>query len=113
MFMLQLVSRAVTALTGLTGLPRDKLLHLAAGTGAALYGAAFGALAQLMGLHLVPASILNAGLTFAVVKELADWTCNRDAAARGEPPLHGVELRDAVFSAGAAVVLAAVVQAWR
>lgn len=42
---------------------------------------------------------LAAAVAAGIAKEAADWVLNRRAAARGEPPPHGVEFWDAAMTA--------------
>lgn len=102
-----LVSRLADVLVRITGLRRDWVLHAMAGVPVALYGAFLGVLAHRADINMAAACAFVAGLTFALTKEAADHLCNLDAIARGERPVHGVEVMDAVFSLLAPAILAA------
>lgn len=106
----RLVSGIANVVVRVTRLRRDWVLHAMAGIPVALYGAGLGMLAIKAELNMVAVCAFIAGLTFAITKEAADHLCNLDAIARGERPVHGVELMDAVFSLLASGLLALALQ---
>jgi len=100
-------------------IPADKLGHLKAGTEAALFGAGVGIVIglclhwlDLLPLHFVfvcaavgaAVSATSAGIT----KEKADKADNDAMAAEGKPPMHGVEVLDAVATSIPGWILCAV-----
>ena len=76
-------------------IPIDKANHFMVGAAIALAaGFAFGREWGVL-------SAIAAG----AAKECSDWMANRRAEARGEPPPHGVEFYDFIFTAGGAAVV--------
>ena len=106
----KLVSQLADVLVKIPGMRRDWALHLLAGVPCAAYGAMLGWLAMRAEINMIAACAAVAGLTFAVTKELADHFANLDAAARGDTPLHGVELLDAAFGFAPSVLVAVAFQ---
>jgi hypothetical protein len=96
-------------------IPRDKLLHLAVGAGAA--GFAFAAwklcmLVPLLAAHPLATAISLGGLMVGLTKEAGDRLGNLAVYHRGEAPIHGVEWFDVLFTwAGATVVAVGLVLA--
>lgn len=88
--------------------PRDKLLHLAVGVGAAVFAFAAWKLCMLMPLlaaHPLAAAISLGGLMVGLTKEAGDRLGNLAVYHRGQAPIHGVEWLDVLFTwAGATVV---------
>lgn len=83
-------------------IPADKLGHMKAGAAAAAFGAGAWFLVSTTGLIPlagVPAAAALASIVAGVTKEGADKLDNDAAAAAGLPPVHGVEVADAVATA--------------
>ena len=81
-------------------IPRDKLLHTAAGFAVALIACelwvllvAFRAL-PIAALSSLPMLAATVALIAGLLKEFCDWQDNRAMAAEGREPIHGVELWD-------------------
>lgn len=80
-------------------IPKDKLLHIGAG-----------ALAGLVVLVFTsnPLAAFMVAVAAGVLKEVYDHASNQDAADRGEPPQHDVDLWDAIATAAGGLVVALV-----
>lgn len=88
----------------LTPLPADKATHAIAGALAYLAGAVLCALVSPDANRIIAGVSGAAGA--GILKESADWILNTLATMRGQPPAHGVELADALWTLGGGVVVA-------
>lgn len=90
-------------------IPRDKLLHLVVGAGAAAFGFAawkLCMLAPMLAEHPLAAAISLGGLMVGLTKEAGDRLGNLIMYRRGEAPIHGVEWADVLFTWAGATLLA-------
>lgn len=90
-------------------IPRDKLLHLAAGAGAAALGLVLWHLATLVPLlaaHPLATGLSIGGLMVGVTKEVADAMDNALMRKQGAPAIHEVGWGDALATWGGANLLA-------
>jgi len=90
-------------------IPRDKLLHLAAGAGAAAVGLVLWYLAMLvpvLAAHPLATGLSLGGLMVGLTKEVADKLDNVLMRKQGAPALHGVDVLDAIVTWLGATALA-------
>lgn len=91
-------------------IPRDKLLHLAAGLVASGFGlllwVAFD-LALDVGRAALPPVVLAATLTAAMTKEAADQLANLQAAKAGQPAPHDASWLDMGYTVAPGALIAA------